>query len=71
MPLVTRKPAPGSGLKHATPRVCLIPVSAVLAVSGYLGGKLTYRYGVRVTEETTQAEGYDEPEAPARHYPAA
>jgi uncharacterized membrane protein len=30
----------------------------VLAVSGYLGGKLAYRYGVRVAEETTQAEGY-------------
>lgn len=31
---------------------------AALAVSGYLGGKLAYRYGVRVAEETTQAEGY-------------
>ncbi|HEX5404151.1 MAG TPA: DUF2231 domain-containing protein, partial [Pseudonocardiaceae bacterium] len=31
---------------------------AVLAASGYLGGKLAYRYGVRVAEETTQAEGY-------------
>ena len=29
-----------------------------LAVSGYLGGKLAYRYGVRVAQETTQAEGY-------------
>lgn len=31
---------------------------AALAVSGYLGGKLAYRYGVRVAEETAQAEGY-------------
>jgi uncharacterized membrane protein len=31
---------------------------AALAVSGYLGGKLAYRYGVRVAEEGTQAEGY-------------
>lgn len=31
---------------------------AALAVSGYLGGKLTYRYGVRVAAETTQADGY-------------
>jgi uncharacterized membrane protein len=31
---------------------------AVLAVSGYLGGMLAYRYGVRVAEESTQAEGY-------------
>jgi uncharacterized membrane protein len=30
----------------------------VLAVSGYLGGKLAYRYGVRVADEGTQAEGY-------------
>lgn len=31
---------------------------AVLTVSGYLGGKLAYRYGVRVADEVTQAEGY-------------
>jgi uncharacterized membrane protein len=31
---------------------------AALAVSGYLGGKLTYRYGVRVADEATQAEGF-------------
>ncbi|MFC8144463.1 DUF2231 domain-containing protein [Streptomyces paradoxus] len=31
---------------------------AVLGVSGYLGGKLAYRYGVRVADEHTQAEGY-------------
>ncbi|WP_431676471.1 DUF2231 domain-containing protein [Kitasatospora sp. KL5] len=31
---------------------------AVLGVSGYLGGKLAYRYGVRVADEATQAEGY-------------
>jgi uncharacterized membrane protein len=29
-----------------------------LAVSGYLGGKLAYRYGVRVADEGTQSEGY-------------
>jgi uncharacterized membrane protein len=34
---------------------------AVLGVSGFLGGKLTYRYGVRVAEEATQAEGYSDP----------
>ncbi|MGW4402808.1 DUF2231 domain-containing protein [Nonomuraea sp. NPDC004702] len=34
--------------------VCL----AVLAVSGYLGGKLAFRYGVRVAGEDTQAEGF-------------
>ena len=31
---------------------------AALAVSGYLGGMLAYRYGVRVADETTQATGY-------------
>jgi uncharacterized membrane protein len=31
---------------------------AVLAGSGYLGGKLAYHYGVRVADEATQAEGY-------------
>ncbi|HEX6443501.1 MAG TPA: DUF2231 domain-containing protein [Streptosporangiales bacterium] len=30
-----------------------------LTVSAYLGGKLAYRYGVRVADETTQAEGFD------------
>ena len=33
---------------------------AALAVSGYLGGKLAYRYGVRVADETTQLEGYQD-----------
>ncbi len=31
---------------------------AALAVSGYLGGKLAYRFGVRVADESTQAEGF-------------
>jgi uncharacterized membrane protein len=31
---------------------------AVLAVSGYLGGKLAFRYGVRVADEDAQADGY-------------
>jgi uncharacterized membrane protein len=29
-----------------------------LAVSGFLGGKLAFRYGVRVADEATQASGY-------------
>jgi uncharacterized membrane protein len=33
---------------------------AVLGVSGYLGGKLAYRYGVRVADEQTQAEGFED-----------
>lgn len=31
---------------------------AVLAVSGWLGGRLAYRYGVRVAEESDQLAGY-------------
>lgn len=31
---------------------------AAMTVSGYLGGELTYRYGVRVADEITQADGY-------------
>ncbi|WP_214324498.1 DUF2231 domain-containing protein [Nonomuraea sediminis] len=31
---------------------------AVLSVAGYLGGKLAFRYGVRVADESTQAEGF-------------
>ncbi|HEU0131002.1 MAG TPA: DUF2231 domain-containing protein [Mycobacteriales bacterium] len=32
---------------------------AVLGVSGWLGGKMSYRYGVRVADEQTQAEGFE------------
>ncbi len=35
-----------------------VACAAALAVSGYLGGKLTYRYGVRVAAEASQADGY-------------
>ena len=31
---------------------------AILGVSGWLGGKLAYRYGVRVADERTQHEGF-------------
>ncbi|MFI5828194.1 DUF2231 domain-containing protein [Streptomyces sp. NPDC051578] len=31
---------------------------AALGASGYLGGMLAYRYGVRVADEATQAEGF-------------
>ncbi|WP_433193877.1 DUF2231 domain-containing protein [Nocardia sp. CA-107356] len=40
------------------PLALSIAALAVLTVSGYLGGKLAYRYGVRVADETTQATGY-------------
>jgi uncharacterized membrane protein len=31
-----------------------------LGFSGYLGGKLAFRYGVRVADEQTQSEGYEQ-----------
>ena len=31
---------------------------AVLVIAGWLGGRLAYRYGVRVVEESHQAEGF-------------
>jgi uncharacterized membrane protein len=45
------------------PRIIALSAASVaaLGVSGYLGGKLTYRYGVRVATESTQIEGYLEP----------
>jgi uncharacterized membrane protein len=38
--------------------LCSAVALALLGVSGWLGGKLAYRYGVRVADEATQAEGY-------------
>ena len=35
----------------------------VLSVSGYLGGKLAYHYGVRVADERVQAEGFAAPDS--------
>ncbi len=33
---------------------------ALLATAGHLGGKLAYRYGVRVADEGDQRDGYGE-----------
>src|SRR6266545_3057798 len=42
--------------------IALIALSAaalaLLVVAGWLGGQLAYRYGVRVADETAQADGY-------------
>lgn len=53
--------AAGSGPARAVPAgpLALSVVGLlVLGASGYLGGKLAYRYGVRVADSATQAEGY-------------
>jgi uncharacterized membrane protein len=39
------------------PLLLSVVTLAALGVSGYLGGKLAYRYGVRVADERIQAEG--------------
>lgn len=36
-----------------------IVLLAILGASGYLGGTLAYRYGIRVVSEHTQREGFD------------
>jgi uncharacterized membrane protein len=57
--LAWRRPANGSGAAVGAGPLVLAAVSlAGLAASGYLGGKLAYRYGVRVAAETVQAEGF-------------
>lgn len=49
-------------LDEADATVAAVVVSAIalaiLAGSGWLGGKLAYRHGVRVVDEVTQAEGF-------------
>lgn len=40
------------------PLVLSVASLVVLSASGWLGGRLAYRYGVRVADEATQAEGY-------------
>ena len=46
------------GQVAAGPLVLSAVTLAALAVSGYLGGKLAYRYGVRVAREADQVEGF-------------
>jgi uncharacterized membrane protein len=40
------------------PLVWSIVSLALLGISGNLGGKLAFRYGVRVADEETQSEGF-------------
>jgi uncharacterized membrane protein len=52
--------AAGSGSTEVSGGQLMLSVLSLLAlgVSGFLGGMLAYRYGVRVADEGTQAEGY-------------
>jgi uncharacterized membrane protein len=51
----------GQGYEEASTAgfVISLVALAVLGASGWLGGKLAYRYGVRVADEGTQAEGFE------------
>lgn len=42
----------------AVPFILSIVALLLLGASGWLGGKLAYRYGVRVADEATQADGF-------------
>jgi uncharacterized membrane protein len=48
------------------PLVLSILGLAVVSASGYLGGKLAYHYGVRVADESVQAEGFGAPTSTGR-----
>ena len=50
-----------SGEPERTPVAAVVfsvAALALLGASGWLGGKLSYRYGVRVADERTQREGF-------------
>jgi uncharacterized membrane protein len=53
-----RQATEGAGAVAWGPLVLSVVCLAALAVSGSLGGKLAYRYGVRVVDESAQADGY-------------
>jgi uncharacterized membrane protein len=48
----------GDGPVPTGPLALALASFLTLGFSGYLGGKLAFRYGVRVVDETTQAEGF-------------
>jgi uncharacterized membrane protein len=50
----------GQGYEEVTALQLILTIVAlgILGGSGWLGGELAYHYGVRVSDETRQAEGY-------------
>lgn len=48
----------------AGPLAVSVASLAVLSVTGFLGGKLAFRYGVRVADESAQVDGYLRAEQP-------
>ena len=55
---VLRRRGGAEGEVELVPLILSLVALAALGASGWLGGKLAYRYGVRVADETTQAEGF-------------
>ncbi|MFI9632202.1 DUF2231 domain-containing protein [Nocardia sp. NPDC051929] len=55
---VWRRGADTTRAVPAGPLALSVAALVALAMSGYLGGKLAYRYGVRVADEATQASGF-------------
>jgi uncharacterized membrane protein len=53
-----RQGGDAAGPVGAGPLALSVVAFAVLGLSGSLGGRLAYRYGVRVVDEATQAEGF-------------
>jgi uncharacterized membrane protein len=53
----------GSEETNTTGFVLSLIALALIGASGWLGGKLAYRYGVRVASEDTQSEGFRRPGA--------
>jgi uncharacterized membrane protein len=43
---------------EVTPFVLSIVGLALLSVSGWLGGRMAYHYGIRVADEQTQAQAF-------------
>lgn len=57
--LVVRLPHVGQEVAGVGDIVLSLVALALLGAGGWLGGELTYRYGVRVVDEQTQAQGFD------------
>jgi uncharacterized membrane protein len=49
---------PGTSTVGAGPLALSVVAVALLGLSGFLGGRLAFRYGVRVADERTQVTGY-------------
>lgn len=57
--LFVRLPRAGEEIARPGDVVVSVVALALVAAGGWLGGDLTYRFGVRVADEETQARGFD------------